>query len=366
MRNIITISGDPASGKGTCVRGLRERFEKQGYEVKVVSVGEIFRQLAEKQGMTIAQFAGSLENCKGKDQDLIMEESIKKLGERIEKSGKDNCIYIFDARMAWLCIPDSFKVSLKTDAKIGGERAFKDKKRGKEDSYETLEEAIRETEARKNGDRGKFLKKYGVDIFDENNFDLVIDASYSTPQDVLDCLYNCFEDFKDGKEFNKTWTSPRTLVPMQDIRQSFSSVEEVKKSIKETGYSQQRPIEIFDVNGISFIRDGHNRTFAAHQLGMTLVPYKVIAKDEEFIPGTNMTAREFVMSETGMSFGRFNCSLIYDHEDAFFRDENVYNDQGVVTCGNYGKIYGKEIYTGELLEEKTPKIPDNPGDEPDF
>ena len=42
--SIITISGDPASGKGRVARRLKEIYEAQGIEVEVISIGEFFRR----------------------------------------------------------------------------------------------------------------------------------------------------------------------------------------------------------------------------------------------------------------------------------------------------------------------------------
>ena len=44
--SIITISGDPASGKGRVARRLKEIYEAQGIEVEVISIGEFFRRAA--------------------------------------------------------------------------------------------------------------------------------------------------------------------------------------------------------------------------------------------------------------------------------------------------------------------------------
>lgn len=56
MKNVITISGDPGSGKSTVRNALKEEFEKQGKMVVICSVGDIFRHLAEEKGMSIEEF----------------------------------------------------------------------------------------------------------------------------------------------------------------------------------------------------------------------------------------------------------------------------------------------------------------------
>ena len=48
---IITISGEPVSGKGTVVKLLVEKYQKMGYNVHVIETGKVFRELAQKEYM---------------------------------------------------------------------------------------------------------------------------------------------------------------------------------------------------------------------------------------------------------------------------------------------------------------------------
>lgn len=79
MNNIITISGDPGSGKSTVRNALKKYYEGQGKKVILYSVGDIFRDLAEKHGMTVTEFNQFLEknNC---NVDENIESTVKKYG----------------------------------------------------------------------------------------------------------------------------------------------------------------------------------------------------------------------------------------------------------------------------------------------
>ena len=46
---IITISGEPASGKSTVVQEIKNKYEKMGYNIHIVSVGNVFRELVKKE-----------------------------------------------------------------------------------------------------------------------------------------------------------------------------------------------------------------------------------------------------------------------------------------------------------------------------
>lgn len=53
MNNIITLSGNPGSGKSTLRNALKKMYEGKGKNVIIYSVGDIFRQLAEEKSMTV-------------------------------------------------------------------------------------------------------------------------------------------------------------------------------------------------------------------------------------------------------------------------------------------------------------------------
>ena len=46
---IITISGEPVSGKSTVVREIKELYEEKGYNVHIISVGNVFREMVKKE-----------------------------------------------------------------------------------------------------------------------------------------------------------------------------------------------------------------------------------------------------------------------------------------------------------------------------
>ena len=57
-----------------------------------------------------------------------------------------------------------------------------------------------------------------------------------------------------------------------------------------------KPIEVVEASGYKGIIEGHHRNFACAILGKTLIPYKVIAKDDEKIPYGGGTARQRIDS----------------------------------------------------------------------
>ena len=141
MNNIITLSGDPGSGKSTVRKALQTIFEEQGKKVRVYCVGDIFRKLAEDRGMTVIEFSKMLEE-KDTSIDEYLDKAVAEYGEKIKSENNPEKIYIIDSRMAWNTIPSAYKVRLTVTNQMAGERIFKDKTRGEEDRYSTIKVRI--------------------------------------------------------------------------------------------------------------------------------------------------------------------------------------------------------------------------------
>jgi CMP/dCMP kinase len=165
----ITLTGDLGSGKSAVSRIL---CAQTGFEY--ISTGRIQRQLAQDMGVD------TLEMNRLADTDPSIDERIDGIFIAL---GNDPKGYIIDSRMAWFFLPKSLKVYLKTDVQISVERIMNDPNRNSE-QYETKEEAVQKILARKKSENERFLLKYGADCTNLDNFDLVIDTSHCTPDEV--------------------------------------------------------------------------------------------------------------------------------------------------------------------------------------
>ncbi|HAB37562.1 MAG TPA: hypothetical protein DCE52_06120 [Rhodobacteraceae bacterium] len=54
-----------------------------------------------------------------------------------------------------------------------------------------------------------------------------------------------------------------------------SQIKKIKKSIKNNGYDQSKPIDVVEVNGRKIIVDGHHRARAAGGAKLDQVPIRV-------------------------------------------------------------------------------------------
>ena len=119
-------------------------------------------------------------------------------------------------------------------------------------------------------------------------------------------ILKCMEHKLEGKPFTKNWTSPKLLLPLQNERETLSKAsmtfEEMYESIERNGFLPDEPIEIVEVDGYKGIIEGHHRNFAAAELGKTLVPYKVIGKDEDKLKYGGGTPGERKKNEVNSRF----------------------------------------------------------------
>lgn len=321
---VITISGEPASGKSTVINKLKEDYEKQGYKVNVLTIGYEFRKLAQEKGMSIKEFNKYMETRKGIDE--YIDAKVAEEGKKINEKERPNEIFIFDSRLAFYNVPDSFSIRLTIDENIAGQRIFEDTTRGKEDCYRNVNEAIIDTIKRKESEVDRYKKRYNIDIQDINNYNLVIDTSYSKISDIKNVIKQCFELEMQEKNYAKTWTSPKKLLPTQSEvstvnRGSFYTLDEMKQIIRKEGYNPREKIDIIDVDNKKFIIEGHHRNFALASIGGTLVPYYTLAKNDEKMPNSNDTARQRAFLSKKNLLGH---EAFFDSKDKKFSYDEVY------------------------------------------
>ena len=396
IRNkIIALSGQPVTGKGTTTKALIKKLEEKGYKsdnIHVISTGNEFRHYfniiidfiknidnpdkikeisntsemkelmsnterrlflintisrLRTHGIDLSNF--SIEQANNLDElkeiravvDELIDDGIKRKGEEINSKERPDEIWIVDSRLAFHNIPDAFSVRLTATPEVAAKRLFNDKSRGKEDSsYSSLEEAKLAREKRRIGEQKRYKERYGVDLENPDNYDLIIDTSYASIDDEANTILKCLSYYIDGKPFAKNLTSPKTLLPMQGIRETVGratyTFDEMIDKIDKEGYLPDKPIEVIEADGYKGIVEGHHRNFAMADLGKTLVPYEVIARDGEKIPYSGGTAKQRINS--------LKSSDLFDHEP-FFEGE------GKDEQFSYEYIY-PGIYT-KLIEKET-------------
>ena len=171
-KNIISLTGDLASGKGTVSKILMEELKYGVYRN-----GEYARKLAKEKGMSITEF-----NIYVKDYPEID----KQIENSATEYAKTHDNFIIDARLGWYAVPESFKVYLKVDIDVEAKRAFYDNERKSTENFKTIEEQKQDMINRYNMENERYWEVYGVRKDDMSNYDLVIDTTNLTPNQVAD------------------------------------------------------------------------------------------------------------------------------------------------------------------------------------
>jgi len=199
-KHIITISGKPGSGKSSTADKVAELLSYTRY-----SSGDIVRNLLAEEHMTLAEYN------KLAIKDFSLDE---KVDLKLRELRDDNDIVI-DSRLGFYWIPESFKVYLDLDIQLATVRIFKDSQSnslrsqtGEIDS--SLNEVAVQVKKRMDSEQSRFKSLYGVDPYNSDLFDLVIDTSRHSPQTVA---LNVFDTYKRWLKIKK-WKRELSSIPL--------------------------------------------------------------------------------------------------------------------------------------------------------
>jgi predicted cytidylate kinase len=143
-----------------------------------VSAGDFMREMAEERGLTLLELSRLAE----KDESIDRE-----IDERSARYAADGDGFVLDARIGWYFVPASFKVFLDVQPEVAAHRVF-GARRGTEPENVDLTTTLRTIERRTESERQRYLDYYGIDYLDPGHYDLVIDTSDLTPEQVVDSI----------------------------------------------------------------------------------------------------------------------------------------------------------------------------------
>lgn len=176
---IITLWGKAWAGKTTLGQRLAQHL---GYEL--IGIGQIKRKLALEAGMTIHERDQIWRNdpTKAAAHDLQYEE--------YQKSFSLDSRVILDGRMAFWCQPDGYNMFLDIDDQVGAERVFAAQRA--DDASESISHVLEVNRQRFEQGRQTYLKLYDVDIADSSHYDLWLDTTTLSPDEVFDRVLTWF------------------------------------------------------------------------------------------------------------------------------------------------------------------------------
>lgn len=173
-KNIISVSGELASGKSTIIKILMESLNYTVYRN-----GEYFRNLAKENNMSVTEFNEYVE--KHPEIDRQIENSAALFA-------KDHDNFIIDARLGWYAVPESFKVYITVDIDEAAKRAFNDENRKDTENFKTIKDQKEDISKRYKLENERYFNLYGIHKEDLSNYDFVIDTTNITPEKAANII----------------------------------------------------------------------------------------------------------------------------------------------------------------------------------
>ncbi len=187
---IISLSGAPGSGKSTVAQMLAEKLGWPRYYI-----GRIWREMASKHGVDVKEYSKLNESSPDKDREV--DEYQRELGKK-----EDN--FVIEGRTSWYFIPHSFKIYLYVELEEGAKRIFgslqKKNARNEGENLATWQDVLASNKERMTSDNGRYLKYYGIDVNDKNNFDFYLNTTNLTPAEVFSLVFKEVQKRLDNKK----------------------------------------------------------------------------------------------------------------------------------------------------------------------
>lgn len=275
---------------------------------RMVSTGTIQRQLAAKRGVT------TLELNQLAESDPEIDRAIDQISKDLNDSDE---ALIIDSRMAWNFVPSSLKVYLTVDERLAAERIFADE-RQTEHKYANVDEVLEANRARRASEIRRFSSTYGVNIADWRNFDLVINTTATSPDDIADLVehYVWKTDLLEKANGTKYFASPTACFPTES--NAFRQIPE--EGIELTDMITPK-VAVVVLEGTNFIYGDHAQVANSILLKKPFIPLSPIAVGLESLLPNGLKVSRFVELLPSIS-------SLYDWEEAlrfrFYRYPEFY------------------------------------------
>ena len=172
---IISFSGDAGSGKSTIAKKTAQALGYPRYYM-----GQIFRDLAKKRGLTLVEY------LKLGEKDPNIDKEVDAYLVRLSQE-KNN--FVIESRTAWHFIPHSLKIYLKVTEEEGARRIFnhlqKENSRNEDRNIRSVEDVLISNRRRRETDDKRYWQYYRINIHDPKQYDLVLDTTQLNIEEVF-------------------------------------------------------------------------------------------------------------------------------------------------------------------------------------
>ena len=250
----ITITGNLGSGKSSVCKEL----EASGFTI--ISAGDIFRQLAQEKGMTVIELNEAAK--KDRSIDDMLDARSTQLGKTMDHT-------VFDSRLAWHFVEKSFKVFLLVDTQEAARRVYEGNSRSAEE-YRDIAQARHGLEERARLEQERFFKLYGLDYYDVCNYDLVIESTCATPQQLAQEIVRNFTLYQKQPFSTRIELNLKCLYPSVTFDQiSADRLEQICQAgrAEPETLCARDAVTVMEQDGYYYLETGHHQAFAAAAAG---------------------------------------------------------------------------------------------------
>ncbi|WP_439101145.1 DUF1538 family protein [Congregibacter sp.] len=184
-RSIITITGDSGSGVTTVTALLADSLDYRKF-----NAGGLFRNLAQEYDMSLGKLDQFIESNRAIDREI--DTLVRRLGQGSE--------LVLAARLGFYWIHESFSVYLRVNPETSAKRVYEDVVSGRrtEEHAESVLEIAENIERRFESTKARYLRDYGIDISNTRNFDLVIDTTDRSPEEIVAEIRTKYKAWRAG------------------------------------------------------------------------------------------------------------------------------------------------------------------------
>lgn len=170
------------------------------------SSGDIVRRVLAHKGLTLEAYNTKAQTDSSLD---------AKVDEVLRELREHNDIVI-DSRLGFYWLPESFKVYLDLDLSIATARIYKDtisntlRRDTEEGGSNSLSDVAKQVASRMQNEQIRFRNLYGVDPYNTEHFDLIIDTSRHSPQTVALTVFDAYKKWLA----TDSWRQERSSIPL--------------------------------------------------------------------------------------------------------------------------------------------------------
>lgn len=287
-RRSIVFNGDLGSGKTTVSVKVAEQLG-----IRRISVGDLYREIARRRGMTALQLNRHAE----------LDDEVDGYVDRLQREMAASPEHlVVDSRLAWFFFTEALKVHMIADPTVAAQRVLA-RPSSEVEAYSSVAEAKQRLRERSESERARFLVRYGADKCRLRNYDLVCDSTRAAPEEIVELVVAAFQGRLAASVVRDhpplLVIDPSRIYPTQDIQALRGGDSDLVASVGEAGPEGMAPLRLGHADGQFFVVDGHRHLSAALRNGFRFVPAQLLAEGDEPVVG-GLSAQEYFRSEVGL------------------------------------------------------------------